>query len=1141
MYRKNLKSIFQVYEEVATLFKSHNDLLEEFTYFLPDSTTPAAGKKAAGFKGFRGKGGALAGQAGGASKRKGKGDKGQPEPAAPPQEEEKKSAVCLAKELALFEKIKTRLHNREAYNELIKCLNIFNAEVISKMELQGLVWDILGKYPDLHAGFSDFLARCESMDFETVEGGKGKDGKMSAKDIQKMKVMSAREKFLSKPISELDLSACERCGPSYRLLPNNFPVAVASARTPLCIEHLNDNWVSVTSGSEDYSFKAMRKNQYEEALFHCEDDRFEMDMILETTKSTIEALEPILEKLNGMTPEEASTYRVPEGTLSAIHLRAIERMYGIGTDQGNDIRRMILDYPGATAHVVMARLKQKDAEWRKVKVEVTPTWVDVYEKNYNKSLDHRSFYFKQTDKKALSAKGMTGEIKEMSDKKKTSEDAIGCGASGALGAHGISPDLTFKYADRKVHDDIYAVLKFSTSEMMNAEQAEKVMRTWREFLEPFFGISRADVEGDYVDDSAEQAALFVRKDEDEEEVDEEDGGVEDGDGANAGGDSEEKMDVDGSGGSAEEAAAAKVEGGEGSGEDAIIDVDMAEDAKQGGVDAGANAEGDEGDDSDGPGVKKRKAAAPKGPSRLGKKSKKGESPDVSEEDDEDDDEEDDEEERVYAACKPLSGIPAPAGVEGDEDTIVAEPLASLDRKIFYGHDAYYILFRLHQHLYERLSTARASAASMSQQFGQKALPEDVRATKEREIHNDFLRLLFKLLNGAVESSNFEDDCRTLLGANSYVLFTLDKLIYKIVKQIQALHADETAAKLLHLHEYESARSTAYVEGIYHANASVLIPEETCYRFGSIDGGESLTLQLMEPGLDRADLPSGIMEAQFHDYLEGFLQSAVEEEGEEDIAAKPWLDRSERPPVYLARSKAVAGLDDSAGGAVVVSGDSTRMGDVSVFNSLECKIACANSKVSYVLDTEDIFHRKPGTGAGAGKGRGAKSKGPVKSRAERTSARFRAWLAKKEAEMPKEDESKKAAKAKVDATRAAEDAEGAAAAAAALGAAAAEAEEVDAALEDDEAAGAGADADEESEDGAFHDAQGDGGDDVRGGSVVMDEDGGAGGASAEEWDDAAEGDGGAPDAGARDAEAVDATPAAMEVEDEEAGGDDVLDH
>ena len=76
---------------------------------------------------------------------------------------------------------------------------------------------------------------------------------------------------MSRPISELDLSACERCGPSYRLLPKNFPKAPASSRSPLCLEHLNDNWVSVTSGSEDYGNKVTRKNQYEEALFRCED------------------------------------------------------------------------------------------------------------------------------------------------------------------------------------------------------------------------------------------------------------------------------------------------------------------------------------------------------------------------------------------------------------------------------------------------------------------------------------------------------------------------------------------------------------------------------------------------------------------------------------------------------------------------------------------------------------------------------------------------------------------------------------------------------------------------------------------------------------------------------------------------------
>merc|ERR1719454_20169 len=40
-------------------------------------------------------------------------------------------------------------------------------------------------------------------------------------------------------------------------------------------------------------------------------------------------------------------------------------------------------------------------------------WKEVYEKNYTKSLDHRSFYFKQGDKKNFSGKQMVLELKSL--------------------------------------------------------------------------------------------------------------------------------------------------------------------------------------------------------------------------------------------------------------------------------------------------------------------------------------------------------------------------------------------------------------------------------------------------------------------------------------------------------------------------------------------------------------------------------------------------------------------------------------------------------------------------------------------------------------------------------------------------------
>ncbi len=42
MYRKGQKNIGHVYSEVAVLFQNHEDLLQEFTYFLPDNSQSSA-------------------------------------------------------------------------------------------------------------------------------------------------------------------------------------------------------------------------------------------------------------------------------------------------------------------------------------------------------------------------------------------------------------------------------------------------------------------------------------------------------------------------------------------------------------------------------------------------------------------------------------------------------------------------------------------------------------------------------------------------------------------------------------------------------------------------------------------------------------------------------------------------------------------------------------------------------------------------------------------------------------------------------------------------------------------------------------------------------------------------------------------
>lgn len=85
-----------------------------------------------------------------------------------------------------------------------------------------------------------------------------------------------------------------------------------------------------------------------------------------------------------------------------MNLRCVERIYG---DHGLDVLDLLRRNAGAALPVLYQRLCQKKEEWARCREDMNKVWRDVYAKNYHKSLDHRSFYFKQLDKRSLSSKG----------------------------------------------------------------------------------------------------------------------------------------------------------------------------------------------------------------------------------------------------------------------------------------------------------------------------------------------------------------------------------------------------------------------------------------------------------------------------------------------------------------------------------------------------------------------------------------------------------------------------------------------------------------------------------------------------------------------------------------------------------------
>ena len=72
----------------------------------------------------------------------------------------------------------------------------------------------------------------------------------------------------------------------------------------------------------------MRKNQYEEALFRCEDDRFELDMAIECSLSAIRAMQPLAEAANKLDGEDKERFRLPPDSVLPIHYRMVQKIYG---------------------------------------------------------------------------------------------------------------------------------------------------------------------------------------------------------------------------------------------------------------------------------------------------------------------------------------------------------------------------------------------------------------------------------------------------------------------------------------------------------------------------------------------------------------------------------------------------------------------------------------------------------------------------------------------------------------------------------------------------------------------------------------------------------------------------------------------
>uniref|UniRef100_H2ZVE2 SIN3 transcription regulator family member B n=1 Tax=Latimeria chalumnae TaxID=7897 RepID=H2ZVE2_LATCH len=465
----------EVFVKVASLFKEQEDLLSEFGQFLPDAkrslftgTTPSD------------KDNVIKSEDGNENPRPSK-KRMRPMlmPQIPPPVKKKlklqglkdRSVASMGKhgtlhEFTFFDKVRRVLKSQDVYENFLRCIALFNQEVVSGSELLQLVTPFLGKFPELFAQFKSFLGEKELSHGPPLLSERSMDG-------------SGRE---------IDYASCKRLGSSYRALPKAYQQPKCSGRTTICKEVLNDTWVSFPSWSEDSTFVSSKKTPYEEQLHRCEDERFELDVVLETNLATIRVLESVQKKLSRLSQEDQEKFKLDDclgGTSEVIQRRAIYRIYG---DKAPEIIEGLKKNPATAVPVVLKRLKAKEEEWREAQQGFNRIWREQYEKAYLKSLDHQGVNFKQNDVKALRSKSLLNEIESIYDEhqEQSSEE----GKPPASGPH-----LIYVYEDKQILEDAASLIIYHVKRQPTIQKEDKdhIKRIIHHFIPDLFFARRGEL------------------------------------------------------------------------------------------------------------------------------------------------------------------------------------------------------------------------------------------------------------------------------------------------------------------------------------------------------------------------------------------------------------------------------------------------------------------------------------------------------------------------------------------------------------------------------------------------------------------------------------------------------------------------
>ncbi|KAL7423639.1 hypothetical protein Q5752_001220 [Cryptotrichosporon argae] len=922
-YQRDSKGIEEVYEQVTELFKHAPDLIDEFKQFLPEagggvglsSFIQAAGAPVPDKTNKRGNKEKDAA----APKKRRLPDPKRNKKADSPEEEATAittaapQTIALPEDVAFFDKVKKFIDDKVTYHEFLKLVNLFSQDMIDARVLLERAAIFIGDSGEIWQTFKRIVGADDAGVFSQypliTREGYGFGGMINA-DSQVVENTPMLERV--KP--DLSGPKVKSYGPSYRRLPKSEINLHCTGRDAMCWEVLNDEWVShPTWAAEDAApFLAHRKNAYEEALHKSEEERHEYDFHIEANLRTIAMLEPVNLKIQAMDDDERATYNMKSalnGPSRSICQRIIKKVYG--KELGLEILRAMQENPYVALPIVLARLKQKDEEWKRAQRDWNRIWREQDAKNFYKALDHQGVVFKTTDKKTIAAKSLIAEIEARRRDQTNARKALMHPRTPVRQRH----QFEFEFKDVDVIKDMLKLVigYLDRANALAASDKEKIEHHLRDFVPAFFLFDKDEFDADF------------------------------GDVDHQGTESDSAPDSDGDVSMADDDGKKKTPNASNSDSLRKKLLKAAKDRKR--DDTGTPVPAGEHDDVSAEGTPAtelgERAETPLPPPA---------DPETVAEAVEKDKVTADASEQTWVQIDTPADPAAAAATASTASSPVDKPKPARKAN-FFANNHYYVLIRLVQILYSRLVICKQIAQRAASERKQPINPEAVRlgladpATQNfgvedgenpaRYYYEHLLALTERLFDSDIDAATFEETLRLMFGTKAYIMFTVDRVIAAVVKQAQTVIGDLKSQELwsLLVRDRQTDTTTTRSQIAYRMNAeAVLGPDENLYRIEYLPRTEVVAVQLMA----RDDLTiddAETAEQRWRQYIDSYVLTHPTE-GLPHRVEQPFLNRN------------LADIPETVGSDAFTTS-----------SGLQFRIAMGSYRAFFTPDTEDYYHRQ----------------------------------------------------------------------------------------------------------------------------------------------------------------------------------------